>query len=257
MNYSFDRIAERYDETRAYPDHVMNIVIEVLDAVLSGDRTVLDAGAGTGRFAHPLQRLGYEVFGVDISPKMLSKARDKGTSNLVRGDLRRLPFRDEAFDSALCVHVLHLIRDWPGALYEISRVTKRRLTSIATDKQDSPTEEIRRVYEEACAELGHNICHPGLREKELTDIMPPSAVVYAGTSERTVEVQQMIDGVESRTLSSQWLVPEDVHKEAVHVLRERYKGVDSMISRERLSILVWDIPRLREIVSEQDVPADF
>ena len=252
MGYSFDRIADRYDATRAYPDSIMRTVVEALDGVLSGDRAVLDAGVGTGRFAGPLQKLGHKIVGVDISTKMLSKAKEKGTVDLVKGDIRHLPFRDESFDTTLSVHVLHLISEWAGALFEISRVTRSRLVSIATDRESSPTEEIRRAYEDACAELGHNIRHPGLREKELTDLSPPAMTIFVGVNEQTVDVQQMIDGCENRTLSSQWLVPEDIHRKAVDLVRERYDGVESLVTRERLSILIWEVKSLREIVSEKD-----
>ena len=42
--------------------------------------SVLDAGCGTGRVAHELDRRGVEVVGVDIDPSMLATARSRAPS---------------------------------------------------------------------------------------------------------------------------------------------------------------------------------
>lgn len=39
---------------------------------------VLDAGCGTGRYAHELARRGYVVHGVDASPEFIAQARAAG-----------------------------------------------------------------------------------------------------------------------------------------------------------------------------------
>jgi len=43
---------------------------------------------------------------------MMAKARQKNLRNLIQADMHRLPFRDAAFDGAIMIHVLHLVRDW-------------------------------------------------------------------------------------------------------------------------------------------------
>ena len=43
-----------------------------------GEGTVLDAGCGTGAVAEPLAMLGYRLVGIDLSPRMLACAREKG-----------------------------------------------------------------------------------------------------------------------------------------------------------------------------------
>jgi SAM-dependent methyltransferase len=63
---------------------------------------VLELGCGTGRIALPVARSGTPLVGIDISGRMLERARARvrrarqgGKVRLVRGDIRRLPFRDE------------------------------------------------------------------------------------------------------------------------------------------------------------------
>jgi SAM-dependent methyltransferase len=69
---------------------------------LSGCR-VLDLGCGPGRHAAQLVTTGARVVGFDLSPALLSRARQRlpPEAHLVRGDMRRLPFRDRAFDVVL------------------------------------------------------------------------------------------------------------------------------------------------------------
>ena len=64
----------------------------------SGDR-VLDLGCGAGRHLVELCRLGYRATGLDLSMPMLNAARSASAEPvLVRGDMRRLPFRASGFD---------------------------------------------------------------------------------------------------------------------------------------------------------------
>lgn len=61
---------------------------------------VLELGCGTGRVAIPLIRAGVKLVGIDRSPEMLARARQRlrrarllAHARLVRGDIRHLPFR--------------------------------------------------------------------------------------------------------------------------------------------------------------------
>lgn len=252
MDVSFDRIADRYDSTRGYPEHTMKDILAALEKVLERHLAVLDAGVGTGRFAKPLQDLGFDLVGVDISKRMLDHAKEKGTANLLRANVLNLPFRDAAFGTTLSIHVLHLVSDWRDALKEISRVTTERLVSVAFNKEDSPAEDIRRFYDSTCEELGCIIRHPGMRERELPDLLEPDrddVIVY---HEHPISVADMIRDFETRTYSSQWMVPDEVHEQAIEALREKYEGVEQVIGKERISLLVWRCERLWEFANTTD-----
>jgi SAM-dependent methyltransferase len=102
--------------------------------VRDGDR-VLEVGAGPGRFTIELARLGARVVVGDVSPKQLSRNRDKvqeagyESSILARDvmdivDLSRFPSR--SFDSVVCYGgpLSYVAERADDALAELLRVTK-------------------------------------------------------------------------------------------------------------------------------------
>jgi ubiquinone/menaquinone biosynthesis C-methylase UbiE len=67
-------------------------------------RRVLELGCGTGRVTFPLARAGVSMVGIDRSSEMLARAvirrrraRAKSRVDLIRGDIRHLPFPDNSF----------------------------------------------------------------------------------------------------------------------------------------------------------------
>src|SRR5207245_8221775 len=91
---------------------------------LRDGESVLDLGAGTGRFAQLLSTTN-RVVAFDSSGAMLRIARAKGPFECVEGDGHRLPFRANTFDLAMIVMVLHHLGDYAAALREIARVARR------------------------------------------------------------------------------------------------------------------------------------
>ncbi len=247
MVKSFDRIADRFDETRSYPEEVMGRVVDAVAAAMEPGSAVLDAGTGTGRFALPLRERSFEVVGVDVSRKMLAKAASKGLHDLLVSNVCALPFRDLSFDHALSVHLIHLIPEWRSALKEIGRVTKGSLVTVVSDRERSDVEEMRRLYSRTCTKLGFEVKNAGPMERELPDLLAPDASVFVTTQERPVDVGNILDNYETRTFSEQWEVPDDVHHDAVRLLRDTYGKVDAMVSREDISVLVWRAERIRAI----------
>src|SRR5438309_9900878 len=65
-----------------------------------GDR-ILDLACGPGRHAAELARWGGRVVGVDLSRAMLRRARERSRVDLVRGDMRAVPFRAGSFALAV------------------------------------------------------------------------------------------------------------------------------------------------------------
>lgn len=66
---------------------------DLVGSLLSGtDRTLLDAGCGTGRVAIELARRGHHVWGVDSDPRMLQTAQTKAPElPWLQADLANLP----------------------------------------------------------------------------------------------------------------------------------------------------------------------
>ena len=91
-------------------------------------KTVLDAGCGGGGYVDYLCRQGFEATGIDSHDSILSIHREQCfAGTFVLADLsERLPFGDDAFDTAIAFDVLEHVDDY-AALREIVRVTRQRI----------------------------------------------------------------------------------------------------------------------------------
>jgi ubiquinone/menaquinone biosynthesis C-methylase UbiE len=96
---------------------------------------VLELGCGTGRVVVPVARTGVPVVGIDRSGPMLAYARRRARRlpvvsrpDLVRGDIRALPFDDRFFPAVMAPYGIlqSLTRDadLAASLAEVARVLK-------------------------------------------------------------------------------------------------------------------------------------
>ena len=100
---------------------------------------VLELGCGTGRVALPVARAGATVVGIDRSQPMLDRARKRvkraglqDTVQLIRGDIRHLPFPDKSFPLVMApygiLQSLLVERDLTKTLAAVSRVLTKKGT---------------------------------------------------------------------------------------------------------------------------------
>lgn len=95
-------------------------------------RDVVEVGCGWGEFAARVQdELGATVVAIDISPRMVELARDRGIDAHV-GDVQALSFDDASFDCAVANHMLYHASDIDRALSELTRVLRPGGTLVAT-----------------------------------------------------------------------------------------------------------------------------
>ena len=118
----YDGAAESYDANHAI-DRRSRRRSAVLDgiqlAAIDGARRVLEIGCGTGRL---LVQARVDVrIGVDVSPGMLARARDRGLA-VILGDAHALPFADRSFDAMISGKGVFRYLDTPRALAECARV---------------------------------------------------------------------------------------------------------------------------------------
>lgn len=88
---------------------------------------VIDVGCGDGRHIVEAARRGCFAVGLDYDAGELRRARERiGAQrvDLVVGDATRLPFRDGAFDAAICTETLEHLPDDAGAIREIGRLLR-------------------------------------------------------------------------------------------------------------------------------------
>src|SRR5713101_2683805 len=89
-------------------------------------KTILDVGCG----AHPsyaceIAAMGKQVHGVDFTFNFLRLAKPRsGDMRLAQADATRMPYRDSAFDAAICSETAEHIPNDRGVVQEIARVLK-------------------------------------------------------------------------------------------------------------------------------------
>ncbi len=97
---------------------------------LDGTELVLDAGCGYGRFTIPLASQCRGVVAVDLSLSMLRRlnrnvrALSLTNIDIMRADLRLLPFRSDCFDSAVCWSTIYYIPKhyWTSIIADFSQI---------------------------------------------------------------------------------------------------------------------------------------
>jgi demethylmenaquinone methyltransferase/2-methoxy-6-polyprenyl-1,4-benzoquinol methylase len=121
----FDRISPVYDTM----NRLMTAGLDArwrrraATAVVTQGSRVLDACCGTGDLALACHEAGGDVVGLDFSERMLERAREKSDAiEWVRGDLLKLPFPDESFDSATVGFGIRNVQDLEAGLRELARV---------------------------------------------------------------------------------------------------------------------------------------
>ena len=241
---NFDRVAHRYDETRAIPASQMEAVLEPLVLALSGSERVLEVGVGTGRFGVPLQKRGVPLIGVDISRRMVARGREKGLRDVVYADGLALPFRDRTFEAGLSIHVLHLLPDWRAALRELGRVVRESYFTVATQwtTDRSPFQ----VYRDRLKQAGYKRRRPGVFERELPERLPPREEVLIGTFAEDRETAEHIDRLEQRLYSGLWDAPDALHQEAVEAARRAFPEETFRVEKS-IRLLRWDADALRAL----------
>ena len=85
---------------------------------------LLDAGGGTARVSAQLKHFVSHLVICDLSHKMLSQAKNKGSLSPIRSQVESLPFPDESFPRIMVVDSFHHFSDHWLAVSELYRVLK-------------------------------------------------------------------------------------------------------------------------------------
>jgi phosphatidylethanolamine/phosphatidyl-N-methylethanolamine N-methyltransferase len=126
---SYRRYAPVYDSTFRW---LLGQKGRRLAADVANERTgrVLEIGVGTG-LTLPFYRRDHDVTGIDISPEMLERARERvekhnlsHVTDLQVQDINALTFPDQSFDIIVAAYVMSVVPDIDQALREVERVTK-------------------------------------------------------------------------------------------------------------------------------------
>jgi len=139
----YDLLAPAYDRLWSRPS-MREGLVEMLS--LQPGQRVLETGVGTG-INLPLLSLrlgphGY-ISGIDISPRMLERARRRAKSlptpvELRMGNASRLPYPDAHFDAVLHFGGINFFSDRPSAVREMLRVTRPGGRILVADETLAP-----------------------------------------------------------------------------------------------------------------------
>lgn len=119
---AFDRVADRYDESRGGLRRGQVLAGSVQPHLPPGP--VLEIGVGTGVIAIALVDAGRTVLGIDLSRPMLTHALARLGPRVVEADGARLPVRAGAVDGVCVVWVLSLVGDPAGLVAEAARALR-------------------------------------------------------------------------------------------------------------------------------------
>jgi ubiquinone/menaquinone biosynthesis C-methylase UbiE len=125
----YDLTAPMYDKRYAEEQEAKyKASLEGLRSSINADDAVLDVGCGTGLFFSHVAAQANIVVGVDVSRKLLLKAKEQA-SNLqnvfvLQADADHLPFRDAFFDAVFAFTMLQNMPKPSETLNELKRVAK-------------------------------------------------------------------------------------------------------------------------------------
>lgn len=131
----YDAFSENYEAHRGendpggYHDLLDELETDFVRRYGEG-REVLEVGCGTGLILRRIREFAKVARGVDLSPGMLEKARQRGL-DVVLGSATELPFPDQSFDVTCSFKVLAHVPEIERALAEMVRVTRVGGTVLA------------------------------------------------------------------------------------------------------------------------------
>ncbi|MFZ3074094.1 MAG: methyltransferase domain-containing protein [Minisyncoccales bacterium] len=122
---NYDLFAESFSQTRNY---VWPEMKSLADDFSKRGRRVLDIGCGNGRYYPVFKEREAEYTGIDSSRKLIAIARKNfPEANFAVADALKLPFKENEFDLAVSIAVLHHIPSEKNRelfFKEVSRVLK-------------------------------------------------------------------------------------------------------------------------------------
>lgn len=124
----YDEFSHRYEaERRPNRSDGYHALVDDLEVGLTErygrGKDVLECGCGTGLILERIAGFARRAAGIDLSPGMLARARERGL-DVREGSVTDLPFEDASFDVTCSFKVLAHVPDLGRALAEMARVTR-------------------------------------------------------------------------------------------------------------------------------------
>lgn len=201
----FDTIADRYDlitvllsygQDSRWKRRLVNLA-----APGPGART-LDLATGTGDIAWAMASRGARVVGLDITARMVDRARAKGRSRsegngppaFIVGDMLALPFSDASFEIVTIGYGLRNVANLDEAICEIRRVLKPGGRMLSLDFNRPSNALMRGIYLQYLGVVGGALGWILHGDPDTYRYIPASIRRYAGAA-------QIVELLEARGFS--------------------------------------------------------
>jgi phosphatidylethanolamine/phosphatidyl-N-methylethanolamine N-methyltransferase len=135
MSIDTDAVKSAYRRWAPVYDHTFGVVAaegrkHAVEIINQRQGSVLEVGVGTG-LSLPAYGRHLEIAGIDLSPEMLDKARERveeerldNVVGLFEMDAGALEFPDSHFDTVVAMYVMTVVPEPERVMRELSRVTK-------------------------------------------------------------------------------------------------------------------------------------
>lgn len=157
-----------------------------VQALVPAAGTVLEAGAGSGRWVRALTSLGYVATGIEISQADVARFRSEWPCiPYDHGNVEAMPYADASFDALLSLGVIeHLFHGPEQAIAEMRRVLKPNGVMLLTVPHANPSFRLEQVKDAICYRLyGSNLIRRLLGR-------PPAAYCAVVERQRLTAIQQ-------------------------------------------------------------------
>jgi ubiquinone/menaquinone biosynthesis C-methylase UbiE len=140
MHY-YNKISQGYEEL--HKEEQLN-KLRIIKENLNVGNSLLDVGCGTG-FSLDLFDAEKKV-GIDPSEELV-KIGKRQERNLIVGSAESLPFKDDEFDSVICVTVAHHFSDLKKCFQEMKRVCRKEKSNFGFSvlKKSASFDKIRKT----------------------------------------------------------------------------------------------------------------
>jgi phosphatidylethanolamine/phosphatidyl-N-methylethanolamine N-methyltransferase len=130
-----DAVKSAYRRWAPVYDHTFGLVAaegrkHTVEFINQGRGRVLEVGVGTG-LSLPSYGKHLEIVGIDLSPEMLEKARERVAEErlnnckaLLEMDASELEFEDASFDTVVAMYVMTVVPDPEKVMRELARVCR-------------------------------------------------------------------------------------------------------------------------------------
>lgn len=199
---SFGAAASEYERARpSYPDAAVDWLMP------SGARTILDLGAGTGKFTRALVSRGLDVLAVEPLDEMRAILQQQLPDvRALAGTAESIPLQDASVDAVTAAQAWHWV-DPPRALPEVARVLRPGgALCLIWNRRDDSVDWMRRLSDAM-----------GSSDADLIDMEQVSVGAPFGPTERfdvpwqrPMDLELLLDMVRSR---SYFITAEDSRKE--------------------------------------------